>query len=128
MSNAIGLLHSAWGYLIARKCTGYEIEATSAQQIVILVHHAPFRWSDEALPKWTGSDLQRWACLAAVGETTVEFLDILRSAMSSGKRLYLFCGHRHGGSQKEARIGTWETGTVAEGASLAEHPAWLIAG
>jgi len=130
IANRMGLLHSAWGYLSTAQMyrLRQHIETSQAKQIVILVHHAPFRWQDEKPPRLSGPDLQRWACLAAVGETTDEFVRILREARHSGKRVYLFCGHRHGGLQKEARIGAWAGGKVAEGASLAEEPALLITG
>lgn len=130
IANLMGLLHSAWGYLsrVQMYRLQQHIEASRAKQLVILVHHAPFRWRDEALPQWSWSDMQRWACLAAVGETTNEFVQILSKARHSGKQVYLFCGHRHGGLQKEARIGAWAAGRVAEGVSLAEEPALLITG
>jgi 3',5'-cyclic AMP phosphodiesterase CpdA len=130
IANLMGLLHSAWGYLspVQMYRLRHQIEASPAKNIVILVHHAPFRWQDEASPRWSLPDLQRWACLAAVGETTNEFVEILSTARHSGKEVYLFCGHRHGGVQKEARIGAWAGGKVAEGASLAQEPALLITG
>lgn len=98
------------------------IEESSAHNILILMHHAPYKWDDEKPPSWNYDDLQRWACLAAVGSTMLEFLTVLKKARTAGHEVLLFCGHRHGGSDHEARVGQWDGGRLGEGASLAETP------
>jgi hypothetical protein len=118
----VDLLGSAWGDLGHLQVARLEklLSESSARHIIILVHHAPFRWDDEPPPGWAWGDLQRWACLAAMGPATFEFVNLLEKTCSADHKVAVFCGHRHGGVHHEARLGVWVGGEIAEGASIGE--------
>jgi hypothetical protein len=118
------LLGSAWGHVGWAQMgrLGRLLESSSARHIVILVHHAPFRWDDEPAPGWGGKDLQRWACLGTDVSETREFVRMLEKTRRRVRKIVTFCGHRHGGAQQEPRVGEWVGGVIAEGASLADTP------
>lgn len=123
------LMGSAWGDLGQDQISRLEeiIRNSTSRQFVVLAHHAPFRWYDERPPGFTLEEIQRWACLAVSISSVNRFSTILSRIQRDKKKLFFFCGHRHGGKLHEARIGDWHGGQVAEGASLADEDARIIA-
>lgn len=103
------------------------IRLNPARQFVILAHHAPFRWSDERPPSLSLKEILRWACLATSLSSTNRLVEILTNIQRDGKKLLFFCGHRHGGGPREARIGSWCGIQVAEGVSLSNEDASILA-
>jgi hypothetical protein len=97
------------------------LERSKAAHIVVLVHHAPFRWTDESAPKWNREEILRWATLAMSKTCSEGLLRVLAGTITRGKTIELFCGHRHGGKSREARIGTWSGGTIAEAAATVDN-------
>jgi hypothetical protein len=98
----------------------HALQRSNARHIVVLVHHAPFRWTDERAPTWNREEILRWATLAMSKTCSEGLLRALAATISRGKTITLFCGHRHGGKSREARIGTWSGGTIAEAAATVD--------
>jgi hypothetical protein len=128
---------SAWGELGKAQLARLEemLKTSDARRCLILVHHAPFRWTDEVPPRMALGDLQRWGFLPFGIEDLRAFLNILKNTIGTGKDVLLFCGHRHGFKKSSSnpmpvavsRSGMREGVLVAEGASLADRDTAVIA-
>lgn len=95
-------------------CFARFVEQSTAQNLVVVIHHPPFRWHDESAPRF-GLDAVRWNSLA-MSNTTAERLGApLEAVVKRGTRVALLCGHRHGGVAAQSRIGTWRDVVVCEG-------------
>lgn len=107
------------------------IKKSKAQRIIILIHHPPFRWNDEAVPRLSWGDQQRWGFLAFDPSDVQTFLGLLRETVAT-KEVFLFCGHRHGFRANATdvpvpRCGTYEGIVVAEGAALTDAGTAVLA-
>jgi 3',5'-cyclic AMP phosphodiesterase CpdA len=128
---------SAWGELGDPQLARLRQMLTEGivQRHLILVHHAPLRWSDEPMPRRVWADLQRWAFLAFGIEDLLSLLDTLKAAAADGHDIVVFCGHRHGHKKDYSdpadigvcRSGTYQGITVVEGASLADKGTGVVA-
>jgi hypothetical protein len=125
----LSLMGSAGGDFGDGQLDRFETLATSsnAVDIVVLLHHASFRWSDEFRPNLSPEILIRWASLSTSNTSASRLTNVMLTARKLGKRLFLFCGHRHGGSLRESRIGGWQGCRIAEGAAMVESSDAIIA-
>jgi hypothetical protein len=106
---------------------GAMVAASTARNIVVLIHHAPFRWADEPQPTFLGQDSLRWSSLAMSNNSAKQFIEPLAAALDKGRSVVFCCGHRHGGPEKKTTLGTWRGVLISEGASLAESDAAISA-
>lgn len=124
VSPFVDMFGSAWGNIGEMQVARLEqmLAERYSAHVIILIHHAPFRWEDEPPPRWRGSDIQRWAFLAAAGPAMNRFVRLLEDTRRRDREVIVFCGHRHGGLWHQSRVGDWPGGIIAEGASLADTP------
>lgn len=129
VANELSLLGSAWGEFGEDQIPRLEQLTNDGNllRLVVLVHHAPFRWKNEDPPKSRKDDIQRWACLATSINSAGRLAKVLNAAENRGIAVYLFCGHRHGGPEHSALVGTWVGGKAVEGASMADGNCPIVA-
>lgn len=115
------LVASASGNLAEEQVNRFEkaVAGGRTKNLIVLIHHAPFRWRDEKPPRF-GPDSLRWSSLAMSNASGKRFLEPLSAAVEKGRTVIFCCGHRHGGPAMATRIGQLSGVTVLEGAALAD--------
>jgi hypothetical protein len=115
------LIGSAFGVVAPEQIKRLEslLKKRNARNIVILMHHAPLRWSDERPPSSVGEVLT-WGSLAVAHGSREQLFKTIKSACRGGRRVFLLCGHRHGGRGRENRSGKWGPVLAAEAAAIAD--------
>jgi hypothetical protein len=87
------LVASAAGDLAEEElgCFARFVEQSTAQNLVVVIHHPPFRWHDESAPRF-GLDAVRWNSLA-MSNTTAERLGApLEAVVERGTRVAAYSG------------------------------------
>lgn len=118
------LIGSAFGVVQSEEINRLEslMRQSKARNIVILMHHAPFRWNDERSPH-SVEEVVMWGSLAAARRSGEQLFKTLEATCRDGRRVVLLCGHRHGGRSRENRVGKWGPVLAAEAAAMADASA-----
>jgi hypothetical protein len=120
-----GLLGSAYGWMGKKQLERLRtaVCATTAKNVVVLMHHPFYRWEDEPTDRTHSLrvPIQRWATLGHHTAESANLVKLLAIPPSEECRRVLVCGgHRHG----VARGGPWVPDDKPNGAS--ESRLWLL--